>query len=420
MRRFLVLGLLALACSRPAPRDDFTLKIAVAGPLAPLAHDTHGTAAVYAQDLVFEPVFRPEGMGFASRAFARWERTTAKGLRALVAEGLKFSDGSPVEIEDVVRSLEAGGLAARAEGRWLDVEPGRDALPVDASLLMTTLFKTTSAGDLGTGAYRLLSQSEKRIVVERVVAAQGRIRYVEFVSFPTVREALARALKGEVNAVEDLDDRQAELLEGIPSLRVVRTRGPHALAVVMNARMLDPALRRSMSEALPLDEIGELSQGKACAPSPSPHRLAPLPAGDVLDISAVSTDASIDRAVLALRRGLGPRGGQIARLRTDDPRDLLTRHPLAVFNTLVWPPAAGALYWKTNGPVNTNGYSNPAYDAAVDAGDFERAEAELKKDPPALLLCRRERIAAVDSRLKNATLGSWGLLDTLPDWEVSP
>ncbi len=420
VRRFLVLGLVALACSRSAPRDDFGLKIAVVGPLATLRHDTHGTAAVYAQDLVFEPFFRPEGVRFVSRVFARWERTADRGLKALVAEGLKFSDGTPVEIEDVVRSLKAGGLSVQAEGKWLEIEPGQDGLPVDASLLMTALFKTTSAGDLSTGVFRLVSQGETRIIVERVLPAPGRIRRVEFVSFPSVREALARALKGEVNAVEDLDDRQAELLEGIPSLRVVRTRGPHALAVVMNARMLDPLLRRAMSDALPLDEIAELAQGKGCAPSSSQRPLVPLPPGAVLDISAVSTDASIERAVLALRRGLGSRGGQIARLRTDNPRDLLTRHPLAIYNALVWPPAVGALYWKTNGPVNTTGYSNPAYDAAVDAGDFDRAEAELRRDPPVLLLCRRERIAAVDSRLRNATLGSWGLLDTLPDWEVSP
>ncbi len=45
---------------------------------------------------------------------------------------------------------------------------------------------------------------------------------------------------------------------------------------------------------------------------------------------------------------------------------------------------------------------------------------ELRRDPPLVLVCRRERIVAVDSRIKNATLGTWGILETLPDWEVSP
>ena len=420
MRRFLVPALLAVACSRPAPHGDFTLRMAVVGPLASLRHDTHDTATVYAQDLVYEPFFRPEGMGFTSRVFTSWERGAGRGIRALVADGLKFSDGSPVEVGDVVRSLRAGGLAVQAEGRRIEVEPGQSGLPVDAALLMTLLFKATPAGDLGTGAFRLSSQDERRLAVERVRPAVGKIGRVELVSFATTREALAEVLKGKVNAVTSLDDRQAELLEGVPSLRLVRTRGPHALAVVLNSHRLDRRTRREISEALPLEEIGELSQGKSCGPTPWPRRPGALSAGDPLDVSVGGTDAPVERAGLALRRGLGGRGGRIARLSGGEPRDALTRQPLMVANTLVWPPAVGALYWKTNGLFNTTGYSNPAYDAAVEAGDFERAEAELKKDPPALLLCRRERIAAVDSRIKNATLGSWGYLDTLPDWEVSP
>jgi hypothetical protein len=58
-------------------------------------------------------------------------------------------------------------------------------------------------------------------------------------------------------------------------------------------------------------------------------------------------------------------------------------------------------------------------DAAFYRGDVEAARAEMERDPPFVLVCRRQRIGAVDARLKNATLGHWGLLDTLPDWEVS-
>lgn len=420
MRRFLVIAwLLAAACHRPAHQDGFVLRMGVVGPLGPLAHDTRDSATVFAQDLVYEPIFRPDGVGFTSRVLERWERTPGRGMRALVADGLRFSNGSPVEVDDVVRAVNASGLAVRAEGRWLEIQPGRDGMPVDAALLMTLLFRPTPGGDLGTGAFRLLSQDARRLTVVRAEAAPGKIARVELVSYATSREALAQALKGEVNAVTGLDDRQAELIEGVPSLRVVRARGPHALAVVLNARSLDPDLRRELSQAIPVDEIGELSQGKGCAPSASPSRVEALPSGRPLDIGVVATDAPIERASLALRRGLGARGGRIARIGADEP-DELARHPLNVVNALVWPPAVGALYWKTNAPLNTTAYTNAAYDAAVEAGDFERAESELKKDPPVLLLCRRERIAAVDSRLRNATVGAWGYLDTLPEWEVSP
>jgi hypothetical protein len=420
VRRFLILAAALIACGRPPPRGDFSLRIAVVGELAPLRHDTSSTATVFAQDLVYETIFRPEGSGLGSRVFARWERSAGNGLRALVADGRRFSDGSSVEPGDVARSIEAAGLSVRAEGKWLEIGPGRGGLPVNAGLLTSTLFKPTPAGDLGTGPFRLVSQDSQRLVVERALLRPGRIGRVELVSCATSREAFARALKGEVNAVTSLDDRQVELVEGVPTLRIARSRGPHALAVVLNARRLDMRLRQDISRALPLAEIGELAMGKTCVLPGSGRQAAPLAAGGPLSILVMTADAPVERAGLAVRRSLGRRAGQIARVSAGDPWAARAQHDLTVDSALVWPPAVGALYWKTDGPWNWTGYANPAYDAAVDAGDFERAEAELKRDPPVLLLCRRERIAAVDARIKNATLGSWGYLDTLPDWEVSP
>ncbi len=420
MRRFALLVLALAACSRPAPRDDFALRIAVVGALAPLGHDVHATATTYAQDLVYEAILRPEGAGLRSRILARWERSGAAGLRALVADGLRFSDGSPVQVEDVARSIRAGGLTVTQDGRWLEIEPGRDGLRVDAALLMATLFKPSRAGDLGTGPFRLVDYQERRLIVERMVPVPGRIRRVEFIAFPTAREAFARALKREVNAVTSLDDRQVELAEGVPGLRTIRTRGPHALALLMNPHRLGLRLRREISGALPLEEIEELAQGKTCGPASGRRQAAPLSDGAPLGITVVAVESATERAGLAVRRGLGARGGELARLSAGEGWNGRLQRDLIVDNVLVWPAVMGALYWKTNGPWNMSGYSNPAYDAAVEAGDFERAEAELKRDPPVLLLCRRERIAAVDARLRNATLGSWGLLDTLPDWEVSP
>ncbi len=401
------------------PRDDFTLKIAVVGALAPLGHDVHRSATTYAQDLVYEAILRPEGAGLRSRVLARWERVDATSLRALVADGLRFSDGSLVAVEDVTRSIRAAGLTVRQDKQWLEIEAGRHGLPVEAGLLMATLFKPSPAGDLGTGPFRLVTGDEKRLAVERVTPVPRRVNRVEIVSFPFIREAFARALKGEVNAVTGLDERQVELVDGVPGLRAVHSRGPHVPAVILNSRHLDPGLRRAIAEALPLEEIEELAQGKSCEPPSGRRQAVPLPAGAPLAITVVALDATLERAGLAIRRGLGSRGGDLIRRGPNEVWNV-REHAIALDNAIAWPPAVGALYWKANGPWNVSGYSNPAYDAAVEAGDFERAAAELKRDPPALFLCRRERIAAVDARLKDATLGSWGMLDTLPDWEVSP
>jgi hypothetical protein len=407
------------ACSRPATEDAFTLRIGVVGALAPLAHDTNTSATTFAQDLVFEPVLRPEGSGFGSRVLARWERPSASRLRALVAEGLRFSDGSPVSPEDVVRAVSSVGLSARADGRWIDVESAPGGVPVEAGLLLATVFKRTAAGEIGTGAYRLVRQGAQGIVVERVTPQRGRIARVELVAFPTAREVFARALKREVNALT-LDERQVELADGVPGLRIVRTRGPHALGVYLNPRRLDARARREIADALPIEAIEDMVQAKGCGPPSGRWHAAALPRGRPLDVTVVAVESTTERAGLAIRRALGARGGNIIRVRPDESWLARERFVLAVDNAVVWPPIVGALYWKTNAPWNATGYSNPRYDAAVDAGDFDRAEAELQQDPPVMYLCRRERIAAVDARLRNATLGSWGFFDTLPDWELSP
>ena len=65
------------------------------------------------------------------------------------------------------------------------------------------------------------------------------------------------------------------------------------------------------------------------------------------------------------------------------------------------------------------GYSNPALDSAIDAGDWAAAEAALHDDPPAAFICTRDQLAVVDARIRNPKLGPYDLLETLPDWEVT-
>jgi len=391
----------------------------VVGGLAPLVHDINTTFTTIAQDLVYEPLLQPDGSALSSRVLARWE-PQREGIRALVAEGLRFSDGSPVTPEDVARSAEAGGLAVQRSGRWLTIEPSRDRLPVEATLLNTYLFRRAGTGELGTRSFHLVGQDAGHLILERSEVAPGRIQRVELVSFPSIREAFARALKGEVGAVMGLDDRQVELLEGVPHLRIVRTRGPHALAIYFNSRKVDQATRREVARALPLEEIEELAQTKGCGPPSGQRPIVPLAGGAPLDVLIAPFDSSVERAGLAVRRGLGTRGGSVVRMDLGESVGGRSGHDIFIDNLLVWPPIIATLYWRSGAPWNRLSYSNPAYDAAVDAGDYARAQVELERDPPVLFLCRRERIAAIDARLKNATLGAWGQLETLPQWEVSP
>jgi len=120
-------------------------------------------------------------------------------------------------------------------------------------------------------------------------------------------------------------------------------------------------------------------------------------------------------------RALGPHGGEIRNVSVTEGLGLLKSQDfdLMVLRPLVWPPSAAALVWGSNSPHNFSGYRNLNVDAALKAGDWARAMQELREDPPVVFICTPERLAVVDSRVKNPQVGPYGYLETLPDWEVA-
>jgi hypothetical protein len=135
----------------------------------------------------------------------------------------------------------------------------------------------------------------------------------------------------------------------------------------------------------------------------------------------MGTDPALTRISLALRRSLGARGNTAE----IDEQQLASQMAagdldIAVMPSQVWPPAVAGMIFRTGAERNQFGYSNPALDEALDAGDYARAQRELADDPPAIFICRRLRNAAIDVRVKNPKVGPYDLLQSLPDWEVNP
>ena len=91
---------------------------------------------------------------------------------------------------------------------------------------------------------------------------------------------------------------------------------------------------------------------------------------------------------------------------------------LMMTRPIVWPPSSVAGPWASDSPLNEFGYRNPQVDAALKVGDWARAMLALQEDPPVAFICTPERLALVDSRVKNPRIGPYGYLETLPDWEV--
>jgi len=71
--------------------------------------------------------------------------------------------------------------------------------------------------------------------------------------------------------------------------------------------------------------------------------------------------------------------------------------------------------WRTGAPHNFVGYSNPAVDQALDAGDWPSAESACAKTHRGVRL-HPHHLAVVDVRIKNAVLGPYDVLETLPEW----
>jgi len=422
VRRSLFAWTLALAaCPGPPPGRPFELRIAVAGSLAPLRPEVRSSFTTAVTDLVYEAPFRVGPQGELVPVLAeRWERLGSSRFRLTMRSGVRFSDGSPLAIDDVIRSFVAAGLRVKEKGEWLEIEPASAGEPVEPLLLYAVVFRPGSEVPLGTGPYAVVEGDARHIVLRRVRPDPRRIARVEMVAYPSLRDAFARLLRSEVNAALGLEERQLELLEGMPQLRVVRSKGPQAVAVFMNAARLDRAARRQLVAALQAPEVAA-AYGAGCRPEGEIPIERPLPPGRELAVLTSNTEGDFARLALAVRRALGRRGGGLVLedvARFEERRRRLD-YDLAVAPLLVSPPGVLALYLETRGAWNWSGYSNPAFDRLAEAGKVAEAQAELDRDPPLVRICRRDRFIAVDSRIRNPTPSQWGLLETLPDWEVT-
>ncbi len=206
-------------------------------------------------------------------------------------------------------SLRAAGVAAEERGGWIEAWTGGRVAP-EAELLFAAIFKETPGGFLGTGPYAVVEASAERIILRRVRPKPGRVASVEIAAYPTPRDAFARLLRGDANTVMNLDERQSELLEGIPGLRLVRSPGPHAVAVLLNAGRLDAEERRRIVAALPAADLAA-AYGGACRRDAPAAPAEPLRAGSALGVLASDLDPGFARVGLAVRRALGPRGATL-------------------------------------------------------------------------------------------------------------
>jgi len=271
----------------------------------------------------------------------------------------------------------------------------------------------------GTGPFAPAAGGPGRLELRRRRPAPGRVERVSVEALRSSRECLARALRGEVDVVLGLDPRQWEMLEDVPEIRVVRGASPHAVGVVLNATALGRAERVALSRALPLPDLAA-AYGEACRPD-RPAGGGAVPPGRPLSILVLRGDPGLWRVGLALRRALGPRGGE---LRLTEPGDERSWHAHRGWDLLVTPvihPAApgASLLFHSRAEDNLPGLADPAADDALERGDALALAQAMAENPPVAIVCGRDRVLAVTARVREPSVGWWRLLDGLPGWEVA-
>lgn len=419
MRLLLVLTALT-ACGSRTTTDPFTLRIPLVGPLVPIASTMRETSARVAQGWVFEPLAALDERGvLVPRLAESIERVGPRKLRVRL-RAASFSDGAALTDEDVIRGLASSQLRAVRTGDALEIEGDSGVTPIELLVGRTLIGRMTPGGEVGTGPFAVASQSVEQIVLFRRTPVAGRINEVVLRGFATERDTFVRTLRGDADLVRLPEPRNLEFFEGVPRLRIVRAPGPSVHAVAFNPRRLGREERLALVGALRPEPISSLAYGEGCVPVPSLATGAPLPPGRRLDILVLKT-ADVKLA-LAVRRGLGPRGGEVRAAEVDAYFAALKvgDFDLVVARPQVWPPSAAGLSWRSGAATNYLGYSNPRVDAALDESDWAGARRELEADPPAAFFCTQERVAAVDARVIDARLGPNDSFETLPEWRVSP
>lgn len=420
----LVLFLIALAfpaCERKEEAADFTLRISVTGPLQTLEPTLKSGYPMFVKGLVFDLLVEPTPDGGSrSNVLSSWERVGPAERRLELKRPLYFSDGSPVGDEDLVASLEAFKMTGRAEGGAVYARSAPGEPPLEAQLMSAVLFRDGGTGMLGTGAFRVESQSPEKVALRRVKPSPGRVDSAELLGFGSPKEAFARALRGEANALILPAANQLDLLKDVRRFTILRSPGLSALAVIFNSAALPTEERRALARAISPHLLAR-AYGPGCEPYPEPLAPPPVPAGRPLRILALKIP-NTSRVALALRRALEPRSGSIELVTSAEAASRFRRGEFDLFINLVqvWPSSVAGVNWRTGSSTNHGQYSNAQVDAALQAEDFHQAERLLEEDPPMLKICRQQFSLAIDARVKNLKLGPYALLQSLPEWEVAP
>lgn len=256
----------------------------------------------------------------------RWESPSERSLVFELRRGLRFSDGRPLTVEDVVASLQRARTHPATSHLLEGLEsasalgPQRVQLQLkerDATLLYRLPWVLIVPAEVGaetppgTGPYRLEAWSPGReftlVPNDHFRGPRAAYERVRFEVVPDEAERLARVIDGRSDVADSLDPAVGERLRAQPGLRVVSSTGTFVLFLLVRVDgppFHDRRVREALDAALDRDRLVErVFSGRAL---PASQVVAPGIVGFVPELSA--QPRNLPRARRLLREAGHPDG----------------------------------------------------------------------------------------------------------------
>ena len=231
--------------------------------------------------LFAEGLMAIDGHGQPSPRLAESWKWEADGLtlRVLLRPGVRFHDDTPVTAEVVTAILrprirKSDGFEAVKSIEARDTQTILFHLSRPDGFLPSVLGNTAIVDpkkpDVGTGPYRLVSQSPRLEAVRNTSYYQGTPGFerIKVIGYPTPRASWAGLMRGDVDLALEINKESVEFLEGAARFDFHSSIQPYYIPLVFNLRhpiLARPEVRRAIAEAINREEIvtqGMRNRGK--------------------------------------------------------------------------------------------------------------------------------------------------------------
>ena len=263
------------SCAAPAPASS-EIPILRIG-----ARGTDEAPGVIRSLLFAEGLMAIDGHGLPSPRLAEsWKREPdGLTLRVLLRPGVRFHDDTPVTAEVVtailrprIRKSEGFEAVKSIEARdtqtiLFHLSRPDGFLP---SVLGNTAIVDPKKPDVGTGPYRLVSQSPRLEAVRNTSYYQGTPGFerIKVIGYPTPRASWAGLMRGDVDLALEINKESVEFMKGAARFDFHSSIQPYYIPLVFNLRhpiLARPEVRRAIAEAINREEIvtqGMRNRGK--------------------------------------------------------------------------------------------------------------------------------------------------------------